>query len=90
MVRCCDDSLYTGITSDPVRRARQHNGDLVNGARYTRVRRPVTLVFVEAAVNRSAAAKREHAIKSMSRNRKESLVQQSHEVNQLQASANNH
>lgn len=89
MVRCRDNSLYTGISSDPVRRERQHNGELVKGARYTRVRRPVSLVFVEAAANRSAAASREHSIKMMSRSLKEGLIEQSEAARELKSAVNN-
>lgn len=74
MVRCADGSLYAGVTTDPERRLRQHNGDLVGGARYTRTRRPVTLVYREACADRSAACRREAEIKSLSRSAKLSLL----------------
>jgi len=75
MVRCSDNSLYTGVTTDIGRRLREHNGEIIRGAKYTRLRRPVTLVFAEPAENRRAATTREHAIKKLSRQEKERLIQ---------------
>ena len=73
MVRCADDSLYTGVAMDPEKRLAEHNeGGL--GARYTRARRPVELVYVESAEDRSAACKREWAIKRLTRAAKLRLV----------------
>ncbi|WP_232819329.1 GIY-YIG nuclease family protein [Saccharospirillum mangrovi] len=76
MVRCADDSLYTGVTTNPERRLREHNGELVGGARYTRTRRPVTLVYTEACADRSTAGQREAAIKAHSRRQKLALLTQ--------------
>ncbi|HWR78371.1 MAG TPA: GIY-YIG nuclease family protein [Thiobacillus sp.] len=73
MLRCADGSLYTGITTDITRRVAEHNGDSALGARYTRSRRPVQLVYVEAAANRAEAARREAAIKLLDRARKLAL-----------------
>lgn len=74
MLRCADGSLYTGITTDIQRRLAEHNGDeAAPGARYTRARRPVTLAYVEAADSRSAAARREAAIKRLDRTHKLAL-----------------
>lgn len=73
MLRCADGSLYTGITTDVGRRVAEHNGDGGLGARYTRSRRPVQLVYVEAAASRAAAARREAAIKRLDRPRKLAL-----------------
>jgi putative endonuclease len=67
MLRCADDSLYTGITTDVARRVAEHNGDSGLGARYTRSRRPVQLVYVEAAASRAEATRREMAIKQLDR-----------------------
>ncbi len=64
IVRCRDRSYYTGITTDLTRRIAEHNS-LEGGAKYTRPRRPVTLVYSEAAASRAAAAQREHQIKKM-------------------------
>ena len=65
LLRCADDSLYCGITTDISRRLRQHNGDIKGGARYTQVRRPVKLAYLERHGNRSAAAAREYAVKRL-------------------------
>jgi putative endonuclease len=73
MLRCADGSLYTGITTDLARRLAEHNGDGPAGARYTRSRRPVQLVYSEAARNRSDATQREAAIKRLDRARKLAL-----------------
>jgi putative endonuclease len=72
VLRCADDTLYTGYTTDVDRRVAEH--DAGEGAKYTRGRTPVELVHVEAFDSKSAALSREHEIKSMSRARKESLV----------------
>lgn len=63
LVRCADDSLYTGVTTDLARRLRQHNGEIVGGAGYTRGRRPVDLVWSEACSDRSDAQRREYAVR---------------------------
>ncbi|MEE2729424.1 MAG: GIY-YIG nuclease family protein [Pseudomonadota bacterium] len=74
ILRCADDTLYTGITTDLARRAREH-GEGRAGARYTRVRRPVQLVYSETVANRSEAARREAAIKKLSRAQKLLLLE---------------
>jgi len=67
MLRCADGTLYTGITTDIARRVAEHNGEGGLGARYTRSRRPVQLVYAEAATDRAEAARREAAIKRLDR-----------------------
>ena len=74
MLRCADGSLYTGITTDIVRRVAEHNEGGAIGARYTRSRRPVQLVHVEPAATRAEASRREAAIKRLGRARKLALV----------------
>lgn len=74
IVRCADDSLYTGIARDVERRVAEHNGAGAPGASYTRARRPVTLVYAEAAADRSAASRREYQIKQLSRTEKLALI----------------
>jgi len=74
ILRCADDTLYTGITTDIEKRLHQHNGLIKNGAKYTRNRQPVTLVYQETSASRSDACKREYSIKSLSRTEKEHLV----------------
>jgi len=76
LVRCADDSLYAGIATDVERRLQQHNGERVGGARYTRGRRPVALVWQEACDDRSGALRREAEIKKLSRQEKMKLVEQ--------------
>lgn len=72
MLRCRDGSLYTGCTNDlPGRLARHRSG---RGARYTRSRLPVRLVFSEAAADRSAALRREAALKRLTRAEKLKLL----------------
>lgn len=73
MLRCADGTLYTGITTDLARRVAEHNGDSGLGARYTRSRRPVALVYVESADSRAQASRREAAIKRLDRARKLAL-----------------
>ena len=74
ILRCADNSLYTGITLDVSKRLDQHNGINKNGAKYTKARRPVKLVYQETSLSRSDASKREHAIKSLKKSEKESLI----------------
>jgi putative endonuclease len=69
---CSDGSLYTGVTTDPARRLREHNTG--KGGAYTRSRRPLRLVFKEAHPNRSSALKREAQIKRWAPSRKRALV----------------
>ncbi len=73
IVRCSDNTLYTGISTDPGSRVSEHNSGQY-GAKYTRARRPVTLVYTEQATSRSAALKREIAIKRLPRQAKLSLI----------------
>jgi putative endonuclease len=77
IVRCADNTLYTGITRDTQRRVQEHNADNRLGARYTRARRPVALVYREGHASRAAAAQREAAIKQLPRWRKEILIGES-------------
>jgi len=76
MVRCNDDSLYTGITTDLTRRLEQHNGLLSGGASYTRGRRPVTLVYTDYQKNRADATRLEWQIKKLKRPEKNRLYQE--------------
>lgn len=72
VVRCADHSLYTGIAVDVRARIARHNAG--KGAKYTRGRRPVALVYQESAASYSAALKREHAIKRLPVKRKRALI----------------
>ena len=72
ILRCADSSLYTGWTTEPERRVRTHNSG--KGAKYTRSRLPVELVYCEAVVDKSEALKREASIRRLSRGEKLKLV----------------
>ena len=74
LLHCADDSYYTGITTDPQRRLLEHNTDDKKGARYTRARRPLTMVYFEPCQSRSAAASREYEIRKSSRKKKIALA----------------
>lgn len=73
IVRCADGSLYTGWTTDLARRVAAHNGGC--GAKYTRSRRPVALVYHETFATKEEALRRECAIKRLSRAEKLRLIQ---------------
>ncbi|MFH2102752.1 MAG: GIY-YIG nuclease family protein [Chloroflexota bacterium] len=77
ILECADGSFYTGWTTDPQRRERQHNAG--HGARYTRTRTPVRVVYIEEYTDRSSAMRRERRIKAMSRAEKEKLIKQTQE-----------
>lgn len=72
MLRCADGTLYTGYTDDPERRARVHNAG--KGAKYTRSRLPVELVYREVFGDKSAALRREWEIKRLTRAQKLALI----------------
>ena len=74
IVKCSDETFYTGWTTDVERRVTQHNAG--QGGRYTRIRRPVTLVYAESLPDRAAAQKRELAIKRLPRAKKLALVRE--------------
>lgn len=73
MLRCRDNTLYTGMTDDVPRRLQAHNAG--TGAKYTRGRGPLTLVYQEPCATKSDALKREYAIKRLTRAQKEILIQ---------------
>jgi len=73
IVECSDGTLYTGWTTDPRRREKEHNAG--RGAYYTRIRRPVKLVYVEEQPDRSTAQKREYALKKLTRAKKKALIE---------------
>jgi putative endonuclease len=74
VLRCADDTLYTGIATDVQRRLQEHNGDARLAAKYTRSRRPLELVYSEPALDRAAACRREQVIKRLSRWAKLALI----------------
>ena len=75
ILECADGSFYTGWTTDPQRRERQHNAG--RGARYTRLHRPVRLVYVEPVADRGAALRRERKLKTLTHAQKKALIQSS-------------
>ena len=72
ILKCKDDSLYTGWTNDLKKRITSHNAG--KGAKYTKARRPVELVYYEEFQTREEAMKREYAIKQLTRKEKEALI----------------
>ena len=72
ILRCADGTFYTGWTTDPERRTRVHNSG--KGAKYTRSRLPVELIYTEEFDNKTDAQRREYAIKQLSRVEKEKLI----------------
>jgi len=75
ILKCSDNTLYTGITTDLDRRIKEHNGELVWWAKYTLARKPVELLYHETFENRSDATKRELEIKKMKRKYKLELIE---------------
>lgn len=74
ILECKDQTLYTGYTTDLDRRLKVHNEG--KGAKYTKVRRPVNLVYHETFDNKSEALKREYALKQLSRKQKLALIKE--------------
>lgn len=75
IARCSDNSLYTGVTIDVERRISEHNNCNKKGAKYTRVRRPITLEYQESFTSKQLAYQREYRIKQLSKTQKEQLIQ---------------
>ncbi len=73
ILECADNTFYTGITTDLERRVFEHNSSLL-WAKYTKSRRPVTLIYSEKYENRSLASKREIEIKKLSKKQKNELI----------------
>ena len=74
IIRCEDDTLYTGITTDIERRFREHSGEAANGAKYTRSHRPERVEAVWSCPDRSSASRLEYAIKKLRRQQKLALI----------------
>ena len=74
IVKCSDDTLYTGITNNLEKRLRQHNGEITGGAFYTRNKRPVKLIYQEEFDSHLTAARREVEIKKWPRQKKLKLI----------------
>lgn len=73
ILHCGDDTLYTGVTTDVARRLSEHETGKA-GAKYTRARGPLTVVYTEECASRSAAQIREAAIKKLTRTQKNALI----------------
>jgi len=80
---CNDNSLYCGITTDPERRLKQHNGELKGGAKYTRSRRPCRFTLIKKAMNRSIASKEEYQFKRLNRVKKINYIIQARQLEEL-------
>jgi putative endonuclease len=76
ILRCSDNSLYTGVTLNIERRLYEHNQGKSKGAKYTRTRRPVMLAYCENFTDKSAAYQREYQLKHLSKADKERLIAQ--------------
>jgi predicted GIY-YIG superfamily endonuclease len=72
IVQCCDETLYSGVATDVTRRVHEHNHSVK--CRYTRSRKPITLVYQESQPDQSSALKREAQIKSLDRKNKLELI----------------
>ena len=72
ILKCSDNTLYTGITNNLDKRIKAHNSGV--GAKYTKGRRPVSMVYYEEQTDKSSALKREIAIKALNRNEKDLLI----------------
>lgn len=81
MLQCSDGTYYTGWTNDLKKRLQSHNSG--NGAKYTRSRRPVSLVYCEAFATKQEAMRREYALKQLSRREKQALI--SSNTNEIQS-----
>ncbi|PCI62168.1 MAG: endonuclease [Gammaproteobacteria bacterium] len=75
-LRCADNSLYAGVTTDLKRRLLEHNENNKLGAKYTRVRRPVNLVYAEINADRKTACQREYLLRNLKKVQKETLIKQ--------------
>lgn len=88
LVRTRSGNIYTGISTDPERRLRQHNGDLSGGAKSLRGQRPIQLLYQQPYPCRSSASKAEYQFKQLSKREKELLIRQKthgdHLVSQLE------
>ena len=79
ILKCSDNTLYTGWSNDLEKRIKAHNEG--KGAKYTKTRRPVELVYYETFDTKEEAMSREYAIKKLTRKQKENLIGAKHEEN---------
>lgn len=75
MVQTANGMLYTGISTDPQRRLRQHSGELTGGAKALRGKGPLSLVYIQSLSDKSAAAKAEYQLKQLPRSAKLALAE---------------
>jgi len=78
IVQCSDKTLYTGVTTDVARRVGEHNGEKssLKGAKYTKMRRPVILVYQEQVQGRGEAQRREASLRQLSRPQKQAMIKE--------------
>lgn len=88
ILECSDGTLYTGWTTNPARRLREHNAG--RGAQYTRARRPLRMVYLEEHPSRNSAQRREYQIKRRSRRYKLRLIESLEDENPLEAWKEDH
>jgi len=74
LLKCADDTFYTGISTDLKRRLYEHNNDDKKAAKYTRARRPLNIVYFELCQSRSEASVREYEIRKLNRKKKSELA----------------
>lgn len=77
ILRCSDNSLYSGITNNLEKRLLEHNSPGIRGAKYTSARKPVKIIYSEKLPDKSTALKREAEVKRWSKIKKESLIRKS-------------
>lgn len=77
ILECSDGTYYIGRTNNLENRLRKHNGEIAGGAKYTRSRRPVNVVYTEFCDTMGDALKREHELKQLTRSQKKSLIHES-------------
>jgi len=82
IIRCANNTLYTGITTDIHRRLQEHQGKDGKGAKYLKGKGPLTMVWQTPVKNRSMATKLEYQIKQLTRHNKEHLIQGNTEIQQ--------
>lgn len=80
-MKCKDGSFYAGVTTDPIKRERQHNGEIVGGAKYTQAKRPCKMVYLEENNSRIESSKREYVIRHLTKKQKEKLILESSFLN---------
>jgi len=89
LLRCADNSLYCGISTNLDRRVNEHNYSKSKGAKYTKARRPVKLVYFEVVESRSHASQREYQLRQLTKHQKEALITAFHALHTLPSSVIN-